>query len=126
MTRPAVRKNCVGEAKESNAEAGLAKRWDLRPWRVWISHVGEDQISSACSDPGSSKRSSSSASLGYGEVATSVQSKMAFLVNSPAILVGSDLEAKLSVRASEVASVPPRNEPYISIGLCIRAALAGE
>ncbi len=107
MTRPAVRKNRFGEAKPSNAEAGVVKRWAFRACRVVISQ--------AC-------RWTSCSMLEYlllrlvggvggRDVATSVQSKMASLVIRPAIRVGRDLEAKLSVRAREVAIVPPRNEP---------------
>ena len=41
----------------------------------------------------------------------SVQSKTAFLVIRPIILVGRVRDVKFSVNASEVARVPPRNEP---------------
>jgi len=40
-----------------------------------------------------------------------VQSKTASLVISPMILVGRMRDVKFSVRARDVARVPPRNEP---------------
>lgn len=48
---------------------------------------------------------------GEGEVTISVQLKTAFFVIKPTIFVGRERDVKFSVRAKEVASVPPRKEP---------------
>lgn len=41
---PEVRKNSVGEAKESNADAGEAKSCFFSSWRVWESHLSSGPI----------------------------------------------------------------------------------
>jgi hypothetical protein len=46
------------------------------------------------------------------EVATEVQSKIPSRTISPAMLTGTLLESRHSVKARDVASVPPRWEPY--------------
>lgn len=45
-----------------------------------------------------------------------VQSKTAFLVMRPMIFVGRERDVKFSVKAREVARVPPRKDPYIRMG----------
>ena len=50
-------------------------------------------------------------SEGVSETEIDVQSKTASRAMSPEIVVGTCFEAKLSVRAREVARVPPRKEP---------------
>lgn len=50
------------------------------------------------------------------DIAMPVQSRTPSLTITPAILKGTYLESRHSVNASEVASVPPRYEPYVING----------
>jgi hypothetical protein len=102
--RLAVRKNRSGEAKESNVDAGFANNLFFRAWSVVESHPFQVLLSVSNSDKGVS------------EVEIAVQSKTASRAMNPDIVAGSCFEAKLSVKAREVARVPPRKEPYIRRG----------
>jgi hypothetical protein len=102
---PAVLKKSSGEAKESNVDNGAVKSLSFRKCSVGASQVfshpalGEDDEEVD----------------GEG-VEIEVQSKIASRAISPEMVVGSCFEGKLSVRAREVARVPPRKEPYIRRG----------
>jgi len=93
---PAVRKKSTGEMKESNVLAGPVNSFSFMECRAFSSH------------------SSSGFSFdeevveGWREVPILVQSKIPFLTMRPAIRCGSCFDTKDSVRAREVASVPPR------------------
>jgi hypothetical protein len=107
--RPAVRKNRRGEAKESNVDAGVLNKLLFRGWRVVASHPS----SQACllCHPSSVSGGGWVDSEGVSEVEMAVQSKIASRTMRPEIVVGTCFEAKLSVKAREVARVPPRKEP---------------
>lgn len=102
--RPAVRKKRRGEAKESNVDTGFANNLFFRVWSVAASH------------PSQVLHSASNSGEGVSEVEIAVQSKTASRAMRPEMVVGDCFEAKLSVKAREVASVPPRKEPYIKRG----------
>jgi len=107
--RPAVRKNRSGEAKESNVDAGVRNNLFFRPWRVVASHPSSQTclLSHTSSVSGGGWVDSEGVSV----VEIDVQSKTASRAMRPEMVVGSCFEAKLSVKAREVARVPPRKEP---------------
>ena len=111
-----MRKKSAGEAKASNAEEGWVKRSFFRRCRVRSVHGA---AKTSCSEiawlmeenDGVVDGEGIEVVIGVREAATPVQSKIPSRTISPAIGNGSFLEERLSVRAREVASVPPRWEP---------------
>lgn len=94
---PAVLKNSAGEAKESNAPPGSRNNLPFKKRNFAAFHTSSSKVGDEDAGGG-----------GEGDVAMEVQSYTPSLEMRPAMRVGRFLEAKDSVSARLVASVPPR------------------
>lgn len=113
MCRPEVRKKRVGEAKGSNVDSGEVKRVVFRALRVGDVHVAAPTVFISPSSPDSDSDSDDESDevVENSEVVKTEKSNTPSLTISPLILTGLVLEVRDSVKAREVANVPPKKEP---------------